>query len=96
VVYSFPSGHVLEALVIFGVIAIEIARRGVPLAVAVLLLALVAADVTLVGVARVALAAHYPSDALGGGLAGVGVLGVYGWLRRPTASSKAPSQRRAT
>jgi membrane-associated phospholipid phosphatase len=82
VVYSYPSGHVLEALVIFGVIAIEIARRGIPTAVAVLVFAIVAVDATLVGVARVALAAHYPSDALGGGLAGVGVLGLYGWMTR--------------
>jgi undecaprenyl-diphosphatase len=95
VVYSFPSGHVLEALVIFGVIAIGIVRRAVPLAVAVLVFALVAVDVMLVAVARVALAAHYPSDALGAALAGAGVLGVYGSLTRPAASSRAPFERRA-
>jgi membrane-associated phospholipid phosphatase len=39
--------------------------------------------VILVGVARVALSAHYPSDVLAGLLAGAAAVGVYGWLTRP-------------
>lgn len=80
VVYSYPSGHVLEALVIFGIIAIHIARAGASSAVVALVVIMVAVDVTLVGIARVALRAHYPSDVLGSLLAAIGVLGLYGLL----------------
>jgi undecaprenyl-diphosphatase len=77
VVYSYPSGHVLEALTIFGIIVIELARHGAPrLLVAVLAVAVVV-DALLVGLSRVVLNAHYPSDALASLLAGAGVLGVY-------------------
>jgi undecaprenyl-diphosphatase len=89
VVYSYPSGHVLEALVIFGIIGIRIGRATRSHLVAMAVVVLVAADVVLVGVARVALAAHYPSDVLAAMLAGVGVLGLYGYLTRSGPRSKA-------
>ncbi|MEA2631657.1 MAG: hypothetical protein QOE66_1876, partial [Chloroflexota bacterium] len=44
---------------------------------------LVALEVVFVGVARVALSAHYPSDVLAGVFGGLGALGAYGWLTRP-------------
>ena len=44
--------------------------------------AAVVVDALLVGLARVALNAHYPSDALASLLAGAGVLGVYVLLTR--------------
>ena len=36
--------------------------------------------VVLVGLARMALNAHYPSDILGGALGGIGALSLYAWL----------------
>jgi len=83
VVYSYPSGHVLEALTIFGIIAIRGWRSSKPTAARVALVVLVIVEVLLVGVARIALQEHYPSDILAGILAGIGVLGCYGWLTRP-------------
>jgi undecaprenyl-diphosphatase len=83
VVYSYPSGHVLEALVIFGIITIRGWRSSWPLAARVAVVILVAVEVLLVGVARMALNAHYPSDVLAGLLGGLGVLGLYAWLTRP-------------
>ncbi|MEA2545551.1 MAG: hypothetical protein QOI09_824 [Chloroflexota bacterium] len=80
VVYSFPSGHVLEALTIFGIIAIRIFRSRTPRAIAVLVVIAVIVDVALVAVARVALSAHYPSDVLASAFGGAGVLGIYGLL----------------
>ena len=83
VVYSYPSGHVLEALVIFGIITVRSWRSSWPLPARIAIAVLVAIEVLLVGVARVALNAHYPSDVLAGLLGGLGVLGLYGWLTRP-------------
>jgi undecaprenyl-diphosphatase len=77
VVYSFPSGHVLEALTIYGVIAIHLARTRLSCGVLAVVCVLVVIDVAVVGFARMALRAHYPSDVLGSLLAGMGMLGVY-------------------
>jgi undecaprenyl-diphosphatase len=78
VVYSFPSGHVLEALTIFGVLAIHAFRSHLAQAVRVLIVVAVLVDAGLVGVARVALAAHWPTDTIASFIGGLGVLGVYG------------------
>lgn len=83
VVYSYPSGHVLEALVIFGIITVRSWRSSWLLPARIAIAVLVAMEVLLVGVARVALNAHYPSDVLAGLLGGLGVLGLYAWLTRP-------------
>jgi undecaprenyl-diphosphatase len=83
VVYSYPSGHTLEALTIFGIIALRCWRTFTQLGAKVLLAVIATAEVILVGVARVALSAHYPSDVLAGLLAGAAAVGVYGWLTRP-------------
>lgn len=83
VVYSYPSGHVLEALTILGIVAIRSWRSGWPPAARVAVWAVVIAWVVLVGLARMAINVHYPSDVLAGLLGAVGVLGIYGWLTRP-------------
>jgi undecaprenyl-diphosphatase len=80
VVYSYPSGHVLEAITIYGIISLKVlagSARGWVKAVEVIA---ALTFVVLVGVARVALGAHYPSDVLGGSLAAIGVLAAYAWL----------------
>ena len=90
VVYSYPSGHVLEALTILGFVALRIWRyaRSVALRYAVAIAASI--DVVLVGIARMALNAHYPTDILAGVLGGLGALGLYAWLTRPGAWADKP------
>lgn len=68
--YSFPSGHAVTATVVFGTLAYLIIRleptvrmRRLTLAGAVLL-------ILLIGVSRIYLGVHYPSDVLAGYLAG--------------------------
>ena len=82
VVYSFPSGHVLEALTIVGIIAIRCWRNLEHQALKVVIVALVVVWVALVGIARISLGEHYPSDVLAGLFGGLGALGIYGWLTR--------------
>jgi undecaprenyl-diphosphatase len=89
VVYSFPSGHVLEALTIFGILAIRLARSAVSRIVVVVAIVAVVIEVVLVGFARVALSAHYPSDVLAGWFGGAGMLGCYGLLTRRTSERDA-------
>jgi len=94
VVYSYPSGHVLEALTIFGIIAIRIVRSRASRLVAAVVVLAVIVDAFLVGLSRVVLNAHYPSDAIASAIAGAGVLGVYGLLthrhRSPEAVADEP------
>jgi membrane-associated phospholipid phosphatase len=80
VIYSYPSGHVLEATTIFGIIAILLWRSSQPLWLRAGFAIAVAVFVALVAVARVAIDAHYPSDVLAGFLAGIGVLGLFAVL----------------
>jgi len=85
VVYSYPSGHTLEALTILGIITIRGWRSSRQLVLRVAFTVLVIVWVVLVGLARMALNAHYPSDVLGGALGGTLALSLYAWLTRPGA-----------
>jgi undecaprenyl-diphosphatase len=82
-VYSFPSGHVLRSVILYGLL-LYFARRwqlfgkeAARLAPALLLL------IGLIGYAVLYLGWHWFSDALGGGLLGIGILlGCIGFLER--------------
>ena len=80
VIYSYPSGHVLEATTIFGIIAILLWRSSQPLWIRAGFAIAVVVFVAAVAVARVAIDAHYPSDVLAGLLAGIGVVGLFAVL----------------
>jgi undecaprenyl-diphosphatase len=90
VVYSYPSGHVLEALTILGFVALRIWRTGRALVLRLAVAILVTIDVVLVGIARMSLGAHYPTDVLAGVLGGLGVLGLYAWFTRRGAWADKP------
>lgn len=93
VVYSYPSGHVLEALSILGFVALRIWRTGRALVLRLAVAIIVTIDVVLVGIARMALGAHYPTDVLAGVLGGLGVLGLYAWFtRRGAWADKPPAE----
>jgi undecaprenyl-diphosphatase len=83
VVYSYASGHVLEALTILGIISLLVWRSGQPRPLRIAVPIVVAALVVLVAIARMALGEHYPSDVLGGGLAGIGTLSVFAAVTTP-------------
>lgn len=90
VVYSYPSGHVLEALTILGIVALRVWRSSHAFRLRLAVALLVAIEVVLVGVARLALNEHFPTDLLGGLLGGFGALGLYAWWTRPGAWADHP------
>lgn len=67
--YSFPSGHAMSAVGIYGVVAAALialyprARRPV--------IAAAIAGIALIGLSRIYLGVHWPSDVIGGFLGGV-------------------------
>jgi len=92
VVYSYPSGHSFEDLMILGMVALALWRSAQPrwLQLGFLLLAVI--QVVLVCIARVALNVHYPSDMLAGLLGGATILGLYAWWTRRGAWADHPSR----
>jgi undecaprenyl-diphosphatase len=91
VVYSYPSGHVLEVLTILGLIALRSWRSSRSLRLRLALVILVTIEVALVGVARLALNEHYPTDVLAGLLGAIGALGLYAWFTRPGGWADKPA-----
>ena len=76
--WSFPSGHSATAVALYvtlGLIATTIWRRRLP---PVIVFAVAGAIVLLVGLSRVYLGAHYPTDVLAGWLTG-GIIVVASW-----------------
>ncbi len=86
VIYSYPSGHELESVVILGIVALLVWRSGAPKAVRVAVAVAVILFCAAVAVARVAIDAHWPSDVLAGFLGGIGVLALVADLTRPAAA----------
>lgn len=68
---SFPSGHAANGAAVYGAIAWVLVRNGAPGRVMWPAAVLLAAAI---GVSRVALGVHWPSDVVGGWLAGAGWL----------------------
>ena len=81
--YSFPSGHALTAVVVFGLLAALWGRRPGYVAAGALALA--------IGASRVVLNVHYPSDVAAGFLLGLTIL-VLALAVRSSRSSARPVQ----
>lgn len=84
--YSFPSGHTLNSTVTYGILVLVAWRSRLPLAVrrAVLILAVILP--LLIGLSRIALGVHWPTDVLAGWLAGVAFVALAATLVRLTVA----------
>lgn len=88
--FSFPSGHAATSAVGYGVLAVLVSRSRLPRAVrrvAVIGLVLV---IFLVGLSRVWLGVHYPTDVMAGWVAGGVVVLLYESLTRGVSREPAP------
>jgi membrane-associated phospholipid phosphatase len=78
---SFPSGHAIASAAFFPLLAWMLTRRRPRLRAAAL--AVAAAVVLFVGIGRLYLGLHWPTDVLAGwGIGTVEVVAAIGWLRR--------------
>ena len=72
--YSFPSGHALYSLSFYGVLAVVLAAHAPPGAARVGIWGAAALLVLGIGLCRVYLGVHYPSDVIAGYLAAISVM----------------------
>jgi len=72
--YSFPSGHTLNGTVTYGLVAFVVWRSALPLAARRAIVGGLVALIAAIGLSRIALGVHYPSDVLAGWLAGTAIV----------------------
>ena len=80
--FSFPSGHSLFAVVLYGTLAYLALGRGRSIAWRLGCVALATLMPLSIGVSRIYLGMHYPTDVLAGWLAGVLWLSAVGVIDR--------------
>ena len=90
--FSFPSGHALLSTTAYGILSLLVLRSSLARGVRVAIVAALAAVVALVGVSRVYLGVHHPTDVIAGWAGGVLAVTVFGVLSRQLRrQAEAPS-----
>lgn len=87
--YSFPSGHSALGMVGWGILAVVVSRTRLPRAVRLALVAVMAVIVVLIGVSRVYLGVHYPTDVIAGWTLGGVIVLLYERLTRTVSREPA-------
>ncbi len=80
--FSFPSGHASLSMVAYGVLGVLLARSRLPRSVQRFTIVGLGLLIFLIGVSRVWLGVHYPSDVVAGWTAGAVVVLVFARLTR--------------
>jgi len=80
--FSFPSGHAALGMVAYGVLGVLIMRSRLPLAVRRGIVVMLGVLIVLIGVSRIWLGVHYPTDVIAGWTAGAVIVLVYARLTR--------------
>jgi undecaprenyl-diphosphatase len=87
--FSFPSGHATLSMVAYGVLAVRISRSRLPSWVEALVVVGLAVLVVLIGVSRIWLGVHYPTDVLAGWTAGWVIVLAYAAVTREVSREPA-------
>ena len=87
--YSFPSGHTLNSTVTYGIAALEVWRGSLAWRARAAITASLIVLIVFVGLSRIALGVHYPSDVIAGWLAGTVVVSIVAVLDRTDRASRA-------
>jgi len=80
--FSFPSGHSALGMVAWGILGVLVMRSRLPLGVRRGVVAAIAVLIVLIGLSRIWLGVHYPTDVLAGWTAGAVIVLVYARLTR--------------
>lgn len=80
--FSFPSGHAASSVVVFGMLA-YMAWRLLPQPWGAVVAGIIALVIIGIGISRVYLGAHYPSDVIVGWIVGAIGLAIIIWAVRP-------------
>jgi undecaprenyl-diphosphatase len=80
--YSFPSGHSALGMVAYGILAVLVSRSRLPEPWRTGIVAGLIVVVALIGISRVWLGVHYPTDVIAGWAAGGAIVVAYAALTR--------------
>lgn len=87
--YSFPSGHAVLSMVAYGVLGVLICRSRLPRVLRSTAISVLAIVIFLVGISRIWLGVHYPTDVIAGWIAGAVIVLVFERLSRSVSPEPA-------
>ena len=87
--YSFPSGHSALGMVAYGIVAVLVSRSRLPRSLRTAIVVGLGALVALIGISRVWLGVHYPTDVIAGWAAGGVIVLAYAALTRQVSPEPA-------
>jgi undecaprenyl-diphosphatase len=80
--FSFPSGHSALGMVAWGILGVLVMRSRLPVGVKRAIVVVLAVLIVLIGLSRIWLGVHYPTDVLAGWTAGAVIVLVYARVTR--------------
>ena len=93
--FSFPSSHALTSTATYGLLAVVVWRSALPRRLRLIVAVLVGVALPiLVGLSRIALDVHYPSDVVAGWLAGTAFVALAATLISATGAMERAGRRR--
>jgi len=87
--FSYPSGHATLSMVAYGVLAVLVTRSRLGRGARIAIVAALGVVVALVGISRIWLGVHYPTDVIGGWTAGAVVVLLFSHLTREVSREPA-------